>query len=83
MVARFIAVIAIGLVAAGSAAFAQENGNTTANGNTKPPAVMGKQRGGGMMGSMDQAQMHRMMENCNRMMESGMQPKAPVPDKKG
>jgi hypothetical protein len=43
--------------------------------------MMGEQ-GHGMMGSMDHAQMQRMMENCNRMMESHMQ-KAPVPDKKG
>ncbi|HWX51112.1 MAG TPA: hypothetical protein VNZ61_23950 [Roseomonas sp.] len=28
---------------------------------------------GGMMGQMDPAQMNRMMENCNKMMESMMQ----------
>ena len=33
---------------------------------------------GGMMGQMDQAQMNRMMENCNRMME-GMQRSPSVP----
>lgn len=33
---------------------------------------------GGMMGQMDPAQMNRMMENCNRMMESMQQsPAAP------
>lgn len=31
--------------------------------------VMGQ---GGMMGGMDMSQMHKMMENCNRMMESHM-----------
>ncbi len=46
---------------------------------------------GGMMGGMDAAQMDRMMENCNRMMESRMQggqqtpgaPGSPTPDKRG
>jgi hypothetical protein len=82
MVTRFIAVTAIGLMAAGSAALAQDTGTTAPNGNAKPPAMMGRQ-GNGMMGGMDQAQMQRMMDNCNRMMESQMQPKAPAPDKRG
>ena len=43
MVTRFMAVIAIGLMAAGSAAFAQKNGNAAPNGDTKRPAMMGKQ----------------------------------------
>lgn len=82
MLTRFMAVTAIGLMAVGSAAFAQDNGVVPApNGNAAPPAMIGKQ-GHGMMGSMDHAQMQRMMENCNRMMESQMQ-KAPAPDKKG
>jgi hypothetical protein len=82
MVTRCMALIAIGLMAAGSVAFAQDNGNAAPNGNAKPPAMMGQQ-GGSMMGSMgDQAQMHRMMENCNRMMESRTQPTPPAPDKK-
>ncbi len=81
MVTRFMAVTAIGLMAIGSAALAQDNGNTASNGNANPPAMMGR-HGHGMMGSTDHAQMQRMMENCNRMMESQMQ-KAPAPDKKG
>ena len=79
MVPRFMAVIALGLMAAGSVALAQQNGgNATPNGNANPSAMMGTQ--GGMMGT-DHAQMQRMMDNCNRMMESRMQP-TPAPEKK-
>jgi hypothetical protein len=35
------------------------------------------------MGGMDQAQMHRMMENSNLMMESRMRPSAPATGKTG
>ncbi|HEX2942895.1 MAG TPA: hypothetical protein VHO91_17725 [Rhodopila sp.] len=74
MVPRFMAVIALGVMAAGSVALAQENGgNATPNGNANPPRMMERQ--GGMTGSMmDMAQMNRMMENCNRMMESKHSP---------
>jgi len=79
MVPRFMAVIALGVMAAGSVALAQENGgNPAPNGNANPPAMMGSR--GGMMG-MNHAQMQRMMDNCNRMMESRMQP-TPAPEKK-
>jgi hypothetical protein len=80
MVTRFIATAAIGLMVVGTAALAQDNGNTAPKSDANPPAMMGRQ-GGGMMGSMDHAQMQRMMDNCNRMMESQMQ-KAPATDKK-
>ena len=54
---------------------------------TPPPSSMpgmNMQGPGGMM--MDPVQMKRMMENCNKMMESMMRSQptpAPVPDKKG
>ena len=74
-----------------SGAFAQgSQGNTppspaTAQGQGSMPGqgMMGMM---GMMGQMDPAQMNRMMENCNKMMESRMQPPpgaAPSPEKKG
>ena len=80
MMTRFMAATAIGLMAVGSAALAQDNANPEPNGNANPPATMGRQ-GGGMMEGTDHAQMQRMMENCNRMMESQMK-KAPAPDTK-
>jgi hypothetical protein len=40
-------------------------------------------KGMGMMGGADHAQMQRMMDNCNRMMESHMQKNVATPDKKG
>ena len=54
----------------------------------KPATGMMGGRHGGMMGMMngtDPAQMKRMVENCNRMMESMMQdmPATPGPEKKG
>ena len=60
----------------------------------KPETGMMGGRGGGMMGMMngaDPAQTKRMVENCNRMMESMMQdmpaaptpPTTPGPEKKG
>lgn len=84
-----IAALAFGLAlsAAVSIAAAQETGKPAGKPNT---GMMGG-RGGGMMGMMsgvDPAQMNRMVENCNRMMESMMQnvPAAPstqAPEKKG
>lgn len=68
---------AVVLGMAGTAAYAQEQGNTAPE--TNAPAMMGR-HGNGMMGSMDHAQMRRMMENCNRMMESRTQ--QPTPEKK-
>ena len=70
----------------GSIAIAQEGGSGT------PAPGTGDQRGGmmmqgrgmgmGMMNGGDPAQMNRMMENCNRMMEAMMrqQPANPAPN---
>ena len=74
--------LSIGTVA--SPAVAQEPGKQTGEPHT---GMMGD-RGGGMMGMMngvDPAQMKRMVENCNRMMEGMMQnmPATPAPEKKG
>jgi hypothetical protein len=86
------ALAAVGLSAIAATALAEDQ--------TPPipdrPGMMDRQRGGmmgpGMMGMMggDPAQMTRMMENCNRMMESRLQdrprdpaPTRPDPDKKG
>ena len=66
-----------------SIAAAQEPGKQTGQPET---GMMGGQsgmmgnRGGGMMG--DPAQMKRMVENCNRMMESMMQTMPSTPEKK-
>ena len=46
----------------------------TGQGMMQGGGMMGK---GGMMGRMDTAQMNKMMENCNKMMERAMQ--APPP----
>jgi len=73
-----------------SLAFAQDAGKPA---GTPDKGMMGG-RGDGMMEMMkgvDPAEMKRMVENCNRMMESMMQnmpmapsaPAAPAPDKKG
>jgi hypothetical protein len=74
-----------------SLAFAQDAGKPAATPDT---GMMGG-RGGGMMGMMsgvDPAEMKRMVENCNRMMESMMRdqpttppvpPAAPQPEPKG
>lgn len=69
---------AVVLGMAGTAAYAQEQGNTAPDTNA-PPAMMGR-HGNSMTGNMDHAQMQRMMENCNRMMESRTQ--QPAPEKK-
>ena len=92
---RFPTLVALALSAAlgttVSLAFAQDAGKPAATPDT---GMMGH-RGGGMMGMMsgvDSAEMKRMVENCNRMMESMMRdqptnpavpPAAPKPDTKG
>jgi hypothetical protein len=82
--------LSLTLGVAASIAVAQEPGKQTGQPET---GMMGGQSGmmgnrGGMMGMMmgvDPAQMRRMVENCNRMMESMMQnmPATPGPEKKG
>jgi periplasmic protein CpxP/Spy len=94
---KFVAAaLAFGLLASASAAVAQGNGPAPEPGTASPDrhgsAMMGGQDGGvmGMMGGADAAQMNRMMENCNRMMESRMQgqqqapgaPASPVPERR-
>ena len=74
--------LSIGSIA--SIAVAQEPGKPTG----KPHSGMMGDRGGGMMGMMngvDTAQMKRMVETCNRMMEGMMQNMlaAPGPEKQG
>jgi hypothetical protein len=73
-----------------SIAVAQEPGKQTGKPHTGmmdgQSGMMGD-RGGGMMGMMndvDPAQMKRMVENCNQMMEGMMQhmPATPGPEKK-
>ncbi len=77
-------VLTLCLDAIGSIAIAQEPDKQSG----KPETGMMGGRHGGMMGMMngaDPAQMKRMVENCNRMMESMMQdmPATPGPEKKG
>ena len=77
-------VLTLSLGAIGSIAIAQEPDKQSG----KPETGMMGGRHGGMMGMMngtDPAQMKRMVENCNRMMESMMQdmPATPGPEKKG
>ena len=77
-------VLTLSLGAIGSIATAQESDKQSG----KPETGMMGGRHGGMMGMMngtDPAQMKRMVENCNRMMESMMQdmPATPGPEKKG
>ena len=75
--------LSLGLGTAASIAAAQQLGKQTG----KPGTGMMENRGGGMMGmnGVDPAQMKRMVENCNRMMEGMMQntPAMPGPEKKG
>jgi hypothetical protein len=69
------AAVALALGTAASMAVAQQPGDQT----VKPETGMMDNYGGGMMGMMkgvDPAQMKRMVDNCNRMMES-MMPTAP------
>ncbi len=74
-----------------SLAFAQDAGKPAATPGT---GMMGGRGGGmkGMMSGVDPTEMRRMVENCNRMMESMMRdqpttppdsPAAPQPDTKG
>ena len=77
-------VLTLSLGAIGSIAIAQESDKQSG----KPETRMMGGRHGGMMGMMNgagTAQMKRMVENCNRMMESMMQdmPATPGPEKKG
>jgi hypothetical protein len=84
-------VLSLSLGTVASIAAAQESGKQTGKPHTGmmggKSGMMGD-RGDGMMGMMkgvDPAQMRRMVENCNRMMESMMQnmPATPGPEKKG
>ena len=80
---RFLAILAVLLATAvsGTVALAQE-GRTqapqTPASQTAPMAGQGMMPGegmmgkDGMMGQMDMAQMNKMMENCDRMMQSHM-----------
>ena len=74
--------LTLGLGSAASMAVAQQPSNQTGKPDT---GMMGHQ--GGLMGMMmdvDPAQMKRMVENCNRMMEGMMQNMpAAGPEKKG
>ena len=75
-------VLTLSLGAIGSIAIAQEPDKQSG----KPETGMMGGRHGGMMGMTNRtAQMKRMVENCNRMMESMMQdmPATPGPEKKG
>jgi hypothetical protein len=85
-----VLVLSAALAATASIALAQESGKPA---GTPDKGMMGG-RGDGMMEMMkgvDPAEMKRMVENCNRMMESMMQnmptapnaPATPPPDKKG
>jgi periplasmic protein CpxP/Spy len=71
---------------AASIAIAQESGKPSEHTGQPNSGMMGNRDGGmmGMMNGVDPAQMKRMVENCNRMMESMMQ-NTPTsgPEKKG
>jgi hypothetical protein len=77
-------VLTLSLGAISSIATAQEPDKQSGKPET---GMMGGCHGGmmGMMNGADPAQMKRMVENCNRMMESMMQdmPATPGPEKKG
>jgi len=83
-------VLSAAVAGAASIALAQEGGKPA---GTPDKGMMGGREGGmmEMMKGVDPAEMKRMVENCNRMMESMMQnmpmapsaPAAPAPDKKG
>jgi hypothetical protein len=77
-------VLSLSVGTAASIAAAQEPRKQTG----KPHTGMMADRGDGMtrmMSGVDPAQMKRMVENCNRMMEGMMQnmPATPGPEKKG
>jgi|HubBroStandDraft_4_1064222.scaffolds.fasta_scaffold376168_2 hypothetical protein len=81
--------LTLSLGTAPSMAVAQQSGDQTGKPKTGmiggQSGMMGN-RGGGMMGMMmgvDPVQMKRMVENCNRMMESMMQTMPTTPGKKG
>jgi len=80
-------VLSLGLGTAASIALAQEPGKPTERTGQPESGMMGHRDGGmmGMMSGENAAQMKRMVENCNRMMESMMQdtPATPGPEKKG
>jgi hypothetical protein len=83
-------VVAVGMLAIGAAAWAEDQTRAAPDHRGMMQEQHGGMMGGGMMGMMggDPAQMNRMMENCNRMMETWLQehPPAPghvAPDKKG
>jgi hypothetical protein len=86
-----IVVLSLSVGTVASIAVAQEPGKQAGKPHT---GMMGGQsgmmgdRGGGMMGMMngvDPAQMRRMVEDCNRMMDGMTQnmPATPGPEKKG
>lgn len=90
--AFFAAIALVGGFLAAQGAFAQQ-GSTTPPPGGAPQAGQGQSGQGmmgggmmGMMGQMDPAQMNRMMENCNKMMEgmnrdpSGSGSAAPAPN---
>ncbi len=96
--AFFAATVLVGGFLAAQGAFAQQ-GTTTPPSGSAPQVQPGQGQSGqgqsgqgmmgsgmmGMMGQMDPAQMNRMMENCNKMMEGmnrgpgGSGPASPTP----
>ena len=92
-VRSLIYLVAVGVVVAGAAAWAEDEPGSASPLAPDHSATMQSHEGGatghGMMGMMggDPAQMNRMMENCNQMMESWLQshpqtPAQPPPDQK-
>ena len=81
--------LTLSLGTAASIAIAQEPGKQTGKPATGmmggQSGMMGNRNGGmmGMMNGVDPTQMKRMVENCNRMMESMMQTMPSTPEKKG
>jgi hypothetical protein len=95
VVANYLgAAVVAGALAIGLSAYAQDQQNAPAQGAAPRDSHHGMMQGDGMgqggmgmmkmMGQMDPAEMKRMMENCNKMME-GMQspPLEPRPEQKG
>ena len=88
--AFFAAAALVGGFIAAPGAFAQQGATTPPSGSAPQTQRGHGMMGGmmGMMGQMDPAQMSRMMENCNKMMEgmnrapggSGHDPSAPAPN---
>ena len=70
------AAVVLALGTAASMAVAQQPGDQT----VKPEIGMMGNHGGGMMKGVDPAQMKRMVDNCNHMMESMM---PTTPEKQG